>query len=223
MIMHTCVKTSFILLTILLFAGSAAAVAGEGGLHSAAREGDLGALERALGQGAGVNSRDDEGHTPLHAAAAAGREDAMLLLLDHGARVNARSDTGATPLHLAAAGGWSGAVDLLVERGALVDARDDEGLTPLQHAEANGRQRAAERLAAAGSGTPATRPAPAEIPDEEIDPFEDAEDVAEASAPGAEGDEPEKKKRDNAITRWFKEGMEEDEETDPWEEPGDDE
>jgi ankyrin repeat protein len=60
-------------------------VAAFGPLHAAAHRGDLAALQRALAQGAPVDSRDGHGRTPLHVATFARQREAIRALAAAGA------------------------------------------------------------------------------------------------------------------------------------------
>jgi predicted component of type VI protein secretion system len=70
-------------------------------LHWAAFEGQKGAAELLLENGADVNAKDINKDTPLHLAAFRGSKEVVDLLLAHGADVNARNEMGQTPLSLA--------------------------------------------------------------------------------------------------------------------------
>lgn len=104
-------------------------------LCTAARKGDVRAINRLLESGAAVNSRDQHGWTALHRAAFKGRADAVRALLDKGVDVDARDEDGYTALHCAAESGQSDVVELLVKKGADVEARTNKGVTALQVAE----------------------------------------------------------------------------------------
>ena len=74
-------------------------------LHEVAREGDVVALTRMLGQGADLEARDGQGWTPLHWAARKGHLEVVRLLLDRGADRKARGKDGETPADLASGAG----------------------------------------------------------------------------------------------------------------------
>ncbi|KAI3413079.1 uncharacterized protein J3R85_016569 [Psidium guajava] len=104
-------------------------------LCTAARKGDVRAINRLLESGAAVNGRDQHGWTALHRAAFKGRADAVRTLLDKGVDADARDEDGYTALHCAAESGQFDVVELLVKKGADVEARTNKGVTALQVAE----------------------------------------------------------------------------------------
>lgn len=87
-------------------------------LLRAARVDDVHMMKRCLGEGAGVNRRDQNGWTPLHWAAFKGRIKSVKLLLEHGALVDTVDDAGYTPLHCAAEAGHLQVALLLIAHGA---------------------------------------------------------------------------------------------------------
>ena len=94
-----------------------------GDLHTAARAGDLQAVEALLEKGADVNEYDQLGGTPLHDAAWNGQAAIVTLLLDRGAKINARhKEAGSTPLHYAVLMNRRAAVEVLLKRGADINA-----------------------------------------------------------------------------------------------------
>jgi hypothetical protein len=102
-----------------------------GGLHGAAKAGEVQRVLALLKQGQGVNAESDEGWTPLHFACAYGRDDTAALLLDRGANPEARTKFGLTPLHLAAMRGHPSIVTLLLQRGGNPAVVTEQGDTPL--------------------------------------------------------------------------------------------
>jgi uncharacterized protein len=68
---------------------SAAELAAYQGLHKAAADGDVAAIETALARGADVNGRDSSGRTPFHVAAYLKKTDVMKALAAKGADGNA--------------------------------------------------------------------------------------------------------------------------------------
>ena len=92
-------------------------------IWTAARLGDLDAMERHMASGLVVDARDPErGGTPLLWAAVTGQAKAIELLIRRGADVNAVDQDGGTGLHAAAFLGHQNAVDLLIQKGANVNA-----------------------------------------------------------------------------------------------------
>ncbi|TKY52572.1 Ankyrin-3 protein [Spatholobus suberectus] len=87
-------------------------------LMRAARVDDVHGVRRCLGEGAGVNGRDQNGWTPLHWAAFKGRIKSVKVLLEHGAEVDTVDDAGYTPLHCAAEAGHLQVALFLIAHGA---------------------------------------------------------------------------------------------------------
>jgi ankyrin repeat protein len=90
------------------------------GLHNAARNGDLPAIQRYVAAGMSVDSRDDEGKTPLMRAA-----DAKIAgwLVSNGADVNAMDHNGDTALMEQARAGNTDVVKVLVKSGSNLDRK----------------------------------------------------------------------------------------------------
>lgn len=70
-------------------APSSTEVAGYGGLHRAAHDGDAALIARLAAAGADVNARDGAGRTPAHVAAFASNDEALRALAQAGADMNA--------------------------------------------------------------------------------------------------------------------------------------
>ena len=103
-------------------------------LLTAAKMGNLTALQLALGKGAALNGGDKDGKTALMWAAYMGRADVVKELLSAGADANAADALGWTALEAAVWTRHAAALELLLEQGADANARDSEGRTPLMHA-----------------------------------------------------------------------------------------
>ena len=71
-------------------------------IWTAAREGDVKAMEYHLDNGTDVNAPDKVGRVPLHHAIMAKQIDMIQFLIDRGADVNAKKTSGRTPLDTAA-------------------------------------------------------------------------------------------------------------------------
>ena len=99
-------------------------------LMEALRDGDSGAVQKALKEDPKIGNRKGPGgSTPLMYATLYAGAATMRLLLAGGADPNIRNDGGATALMWA--GGDLEKTRLLIERGADVNARSDAGRTPL--------------------------------------------------------------------------------------------
>jgi ankyrin repeat protein len=107
---------------------------GRSGLHYAALENDVTAIERHLAAGDSPNSADKrEGSCPLHFAAQQQAVEAAKALLDGGADVNAANRHGNTPLFVAVFNcrGDGRLITLLREHGADPYATNAAGQTPV--------------------------------------------------------------------------------------------
>lgn len=124
-----------------------------GGIHEAARNGDLGKVQTLLEDDPALvfNGKGKYGGTPLHSAALAGHKDVAELLLASKAEVNANDNDGQTPLHYAATNGYKAVVELLLANKAKVDVKDNHGRQPLYWAAFKGRKDVAELLLANGA------------------------------------------------------------------------
>lgn len=100
-------------------------------LHWAAGNGQKKVVEALLANGAGVDSRNENGATALHWAAQAEHAETVRVLLASGADANAVEDDGATALHLGAEGDRGpdrdSIVRMLVNYGADMFAKDSSG------------------------------------------------------------------------------------------------
>ena len=85
---------TFLLLAILLPSRLAAGQAAPGSLDdqliSAARNGDMAAVQQLIQQGVNIEAKDSAGNTALIYAAGWGRTDVVKLLLEKGANIEAR-------------------------------------------------------------------------------------------------------------------------------------
>lgn len=93
-------------------------------LKTAAKKGQIKAVERLLAEGADINSmykprNGMEEPSPIWVAAEQGHVEVVNFLIDHGADINLEDHLrGFTPLHIAAKNGHLPVVKLLVEKGA---------------------------------------------------------------------------------------------------------
>ena len=121
-------------------------------LLTAARHGDVDALQQALADGASVNGVDpDFGQTALIRAAMFGQRAAAEALLTAKADPNTSSNLSRTALHWAAVSGAADVIALLLRAGARVEAPDAYGETPLGYAAEAGQPAAARALLAGGA------------------------------------------------------------------------
>ena len=93
--------------------------------------GHVATIEKAIVNGANVNSEDSFGITPLRYALINCNADIVSLLIRYGADVNLISEHGATPIFLACD---EATLELLVDAGANVNFRTYDGYTPLHSA-----------------------------------------------------------------------------------------
>ena len=112
-------------------------------LCKAAEDGNLGAAQNAVANGANVNEHGCAAQAaPLHRAVWSGKMNVITLLVAEGANVNARQMDGAAPLHIAmenlrripASGPRvhnADIVNYLLEQNPNVNAQDNNGKTPL--------------------------------------------------------------------------------------------
>ena len=125
----------------------------EAAWFTAARKGDVPALEQALARGVDVNAAErHHGRTALMRAAFFGHRPAVEALVARRARVDAVDFETATALHLAASAGEADVVRALAQAGADVDRRQDpDGRTPLFAAVEAGQAAAAQALLESGA------------------------------------------------------------------------
>jgi ankyrin repeat protein len=104
-------------------------------LHWAAHNGDLGAVQRLLSEGADPDQANRFGYTPLHEAAIVRNAGMLELMLDAGGDANATFGEGETVLMTAARAGDPDSVRALLAHGALPDATENwHGQTALMWA-----------------------------------------------------------------------------------------
>jgi len=112
---------------------------GCGSIHTAARRGDVKAVERRLALGISPNSRHPlTVETPLIEAASAGHLDVVKLLVERGADVNLKGEAWYTPLHCAAYYGHLDVAKFLLEHGADITPFKAQGHNTALHSAASG-------------------------------------------------------------------------------------
>ncbi len=118
-------------------------------LIRAAKEGDVGELERLLAAGADPSATGRHGHSALYEAAKRGDPAIVQRLLDAGANPN---EVGrAIALHEAASQGHEEIVRLLLASGAIPDLGGSHGQTALECAASGGRLEVVRLLLDAGA------------------------------------------------------------------------
>jgi hypothetical protein len=101
-------------------------------IWEAAKAGDVGEVERLLGQDPGLlDAGDGSGRTPLMWASMRGHVGVVRWLLDKKAAINQREVQGSTALYLACYSGRAPVVMVLAERGADPTTGSFSGFTPL--------------------------------------------------------------------------------------------
>jgi len=91
------------------------------GLHKAAHENDVAAINRLADSGANLNSRDDDGRTPAHVAAFASNDEALRALAAAGADMNALEDGVYDVVTIAAVANDPEMVSLAIDLGNRAD------------------------------------------------------------------------------------------------------
>jgi ankyrin repeat protein len=104
-------------------------------LWQAAFDGDLGAVQAAVAQGASVNAKGRQGFSALLAASRNGHFEVVKYLVEHGAEVDERQNAREkTPLLAAAFDGHYDIARYLIEHGANINVQAVNGWTPLHDA-----------------------------------------------------------------------------------------
>lgn len=116
----------------------------------AARNLDGAAIDRALRQGANVNSRNRLGESALVIVLKANRLDLVQVMLAAGADVNLAAINGITPLMTAAYGGHTDMVKTLLDKGAAIDATDRVKKNAMTYAAGEGHTAIVKLLLARG-------------------------------------------------------------------------
>ena len=111
---------------------------------------DLGALARAIGRGADMDSRPESGLGALCRAVFCDWPEGVAMLARRGARLDG-GESSERPLHLACSEGRLECLNALLRAKAPLDALDDWGRTPLIHAARAGRDDCAKALVQAGA------------------------------------------------------------------------
>jgi ankyrin repeat protein len=136
---------------LLTAAAPVAAAAGDSELLSAARRGDVTAVQSTLTRGANVHAAEADGTTALHWAVHRDNADLVAVLLAAGGDAKAANRYGVTPLSLACVNGNVAIVDRLLQAGADPNTASSEGETALMTAARSGRADVVARLIAKGA------------------------------------------------------------------------
>jgi ankyrin repeat protein len=96
-------------------------------LMNASRDGNVGAIDRALERGLPVNQQSSQGKTALMFAASNGNVDAVSLLLEKGADLKLADQYGTTAIIIAATAGRTEVVKLLLQKGGDPLTKDSSG------------------------------------------------------------------------------------------------
>ena len=109
------------------------AITGNAKLHIACINNDIAEIESLITQGADLDLKNGDEHSPVHIAAVLNHYDALKLLIDHGADVNIQDKLGITALHLAVIIRNKAMVSYLIENNADVNAETKNKLKPIHY------------------------------------------------------------------------------------------
>lgn len=124
-------------------------------LISAARRGDVAAVESLIEEGADIDATDEEGWTALERASSAGQLETVKLLLKKGARPEGKHGFS-TPLIMAAHWGKVEVARALLDAGADINAKGADGRTALMEAAWTAQFEMVEFLLSQGADVNAT-------------------------------------------------------------------
>ena len=99
------------------------------GLHQAALQGNIDAVNQQIKAGSDLNQKDTYGSTPLIIAATFGKTEVARALINAGADMSIGDNYGSTPLHIAALFGRTEIVRDLLSKGADQYIRNNNGAT----------------------------------------------------------------------------------------------
>lgn len=85
-------------------------------------------------EGASIDKKNEDGHTPIYNAAAEGLVDIVDYLVTNGADINVTSNEGDTPLMIACCYDQTEVVELLLKRGADLHYTNESGMDALAYA-----------------------------------------------------------------------------------------
>lgn len=107
----------------------------DGDLIKASYNAEVSGIEKALADGADVNTTDVNGRTSLHFCAGNGLQLLVKQLVERGANPNKQDVLGLTPLHMATGYKMVTTVTALVELGADANVADNDGRLAVEIAE----------------------------------------------------------------------------------------
>lgn len=108
-------------------------------VNFAAKYGLVEALRALKELGAGLDVKDDEGHTPAHIAGWAGQAEILRVLKELGMNLGTTNYIGNTPAHYAAIAGQVEVLRVLNELGVDLDATNNYGDSPVHVAALEGQ------------------------------------------------------------------------------------
>ncbi len=134
-------KTTKVVLLLILLAGLAACTSSATKLSRDAIDGNYGSVKKRVSEGGDVNEFDKWGWTPLHWAVYYRSLPIARFLLENGANPNIQTtdaygsmQSGCTPLIIASYYGLSDFAGLLLKHGAKTNIADDKGMTAIDFA-----------------------------------------------------------------------------------------
>lgn len=131
---------------------SAQEIAAYDGLHQAAHQGDISAIQQLIADGTDLEAKDQTGRTPLHIAAFASQDEALRILAEAGADLNALEQQAYDVVTIAAVADDPDLVELALSLGAsaanITSPYDGTALIAAAHL---GHHEVVEHLIAAGA------------------------------------------------------------------------
>jgi len=116
---------------------------------AAAEEGNIKEIQRLIGEGIDIDSKDEDGFTAIHWAAQEGFEEVTKILIQKGADINSQDEEGSPPLEVACLYNHFGIVKLLFNHNVDITINND-GYTALHAAATASNPKMIEFLLDAG-------------------------------------------------------------------------
>lgn len=148
--MRTRLLSGSLLLVLVALLATVGQAAGDGPVVTAARDGDLRAVNGLIAKRADVNEPARDGSTALLWAVYHSDREMAQALIAAGARVNTPNKYGVTPLIQASRTGDAPIIDALLKAGADVTLAHPDGETPVMAAARSGNDAAVRLLVEAG-------------------------------------------------------------------------